>query len=365
MRDLVAALCILAATGALVYARVIFCPALVAGPAPAIRPNNVTCAAAPECPKSAGEAAKPRRRTKAGREILVSTPARTIFEPFDLIVHAHYGGNDYMRDVFLGGQPFEEDIQRMFAAVTKDIRPEPHLFVLDVGANVGFFSGIAMRNGFRTVSYEAMPQNYAALVLMAMLNHFGPLSVAFNRALGESVGPEYCVVHSLDNPTNGVMVPRDKLSEHQRIRETYGDDPDPDDICAAFVSTTTLDQQVLEVASHFPVKNESPSRCVFMKIDCEGFEMAVLRGAREFIARFEPCAIVPEINPIFDKPMGWDSDTIQRFMDSLGYAPAELRKDGTLHSKPFRDPRRYGQDIDVLFVPRVLPYQCRLGLSGQ
>lgn len=303
------------------------------------------------------------KRHGVGKDILVSVPAKTIFQPFDLVVHTHYNGADYMRDVFLKGMPFGVDIQRMFAAVTENIQPEPHLFVLDVGANVGFFSGIAMRNGWKTVSYEAMPQNYAALLLTVMLNGFGPLSIAFNRALGENVGPEYCVVHSHQNPTNGVLVQRDALAKHQRVVETFGENPDPDKICAAFVSTTTLDQQVSEIAAHFPVKNESPIRCVFFKIDCEGFEMPVLRGAREFIVLFKPCAIVPEINPVFDKPMGWDSDTIQNFMKSVGYVAVALQSDGRVVRRPFRDPKRYGQDIDVLFMPVSRPSHCRLELS--
>src|SRR5207244_2913504 len=61
------------------------------------------------------------------------------------------------------------------------------------------------------------------------------------------------------------------------------------------------------------------SRVDLIKIDVEGAEMMVLRGAKQTLQRHRPAIIIELIEELLES-MGTSSDEVSRFLAELGYA---------------------------------------------
>ena len=80
------------------------------------------------------------------------------------------------------------------------------------------------------------------------------------------------------------------------------------------IATTSLDRLVAD---------ERLERVDFIKMDVEGSELNVLRGAREVLRRFRPMIMV-ELEPVPLSRMGTDPQTVIAFLRSEGYELKEL-----------------------------------------
>jgi hypothetical protein len=74
------------------------------------------------------------------------------------------------------------------------------------------------------------------------------------------------------------------------------------------------------------VSSSGISRVDVLKIDVEGAELLVLKGAQETLARFRPYLLV-ELDDDLLKPMQTSSSEVISFLQGLGYA-AGARYDG-------------------------------------
>jgi len=139
--------------------------------------------------------------------------------------------------------------------------------ILDIGANIGLFAfgAFAAFPTSRIHAYEPHPEIFLALERNKELAN-GRI-VASQIALGASC--EYMRFH----PGGPININRSSGSH------LFNDDhwKDPDD--SILVECSTVDNQVNELGLSF---------VNFIKIDVEGFEMDVLNGANDAIARFDP-----------------------------------------------------------------------------
>lgn len=165
----------------------------------------------------------------------------------------------------------EREMQRFFAT---HIRPGDH--VLDVGANIGFFTLVAAAltgpTG-RIASFEPHPDNAEALRRNVIANELDQVEIV-EAAVSDRTGESDLHVNTSDQVASLVVA---------RTNETVS------------VQTVTLDDEIQRLGL----------RPGFVKIDVEGHEDAVVRGMNETLRTFRPIVVceVHTNKPTFDHPV--------------------------------------------------------------
>jgi FkbM family methyltransferase len=142
--------------------------------------------------------------------------------------------------------------------------------VADVGANIGEFAILARRLGAAQVlAFEPSEKTFLALVANTSMD---PSVTCFRTAVGES-----------DEPTD-FYIPMDEAASALASRDVAVTSMDKARTRKITVPMTTLDQ----AADGRPID--------LIKIDVEGFELDVLRGARGMLRARPPKAVMFEFN---------------------------------------------------------------------
>ena len=180
-----------------------------------------------------------------------------------------------------GGTFYEDSLLRYLASQVH----APGVAV-DCGANIGnhtlFFAGVM---GLKTIAVEPVERNFTILRQVLAMNDLADAVDVVTMALDDHEGQ---VTMTLDNPGNFGMF---KVGE--------GDGPK--------VPTTTLNALCRDLDQ--PVK--------LMKIDVEGYQDQVVRGAGEMLARDKPL-IAAELASVAEY------DSFMSILRPHGYVPVEV-----------------------------------------
>jgi FkbM family methyltransferase len=177
----------------------------------------------------------------------------------------------------------------------------PGMTVVDVGANHGMFSlEAAHLVGPAGVvhAFEPTPSTRALLLRNISANELGNVKV-FPFALGEGPGTAHLRVHremtglntlgAHDVTWNGKVLPADEIVE---------------------VPITSLDRHA---------EAEDLDHIDFLKIDVEGFELGVIRGAAKLLRTQRVARIMLEIGDLTFLNAGVDCHEVLTELESLGY----------------------------------------------
>jgi FkbM family methyltransferase len=171
-------------------------------------------------------------------------------------------------------------------------------FVFDIGANIGAWSLLlSQKVGAcgRVVACEPSRRSYDALVRNIAVNHLSNVQT-LEVALSDSPG-SIRLYHDIDATRNSLGPTRNERTEFETVR------------------CITLDAAVRELQI---------SHVDFLKVDVEGAEPLVLRGANQTIEKFKP-AILFEINAPAMKALGFACDTTWAILNEYGYAFYSLK----------------------------------------
>jgi FkbM family methyltransferase len=185
--------------------------------------------------------------------------------------------------------------------------------VVDVGANIGFFTvALARVAGARVYAVEPMPGNVARLRRNVDANGLGGSVTVVAHALGDEPGELWLLPESAASETGNAAPAAPGVAGAVRVEVRRLDD----------------------------VADESGiDRCDLLKIDVEGAELAVLRGGEAFVRRFRP-SIYLELNGFWMERAGWTEEDLAALVKPWGY---ELRP---------RHGRASGVD-DILLAPTL------------
>lgn len=185
---------------------------------------------------------------------------------------------------------FRENYERELFELEKFLGPGK--VFIDVGANLGIYAVLAGKlvgKRGRVIAFEPTAQSFAGLQKNLMLNRFAN-SIAFQVALSERSGKAW-LYYGTDP-----------------VRNSLGKDPAFENGGEA-VRTETLDDML---------QRASVRRVDLIKIDAEGAEELVLRGAKQILTRMRP-VVMYEVNPEASATLGLSVHGATRLLESLGY----------------------------------------------
>ena len=169
---------------------------------------------------------------------------------------------------------------------------EENPVVLDIGANVGFFTLYALSklHGARVFSYEPMPANFRQLKRNLLINA-GRSAVCFQKAAAGRSGD--ITLHCSSG------------CEYTTAASIYGAKRRTETITVAAVSLLDI------------FRENNLERCDLLKMDCEGAEFDILYNCpREIMDRIGN--IVMEVHP---KPGDRENiDSLEEWLNKMGFA---------------------------------------------
>ena len=218
-------------------------------------------------------------------------------------VRLPFGGYFFRRNDSLGiNLPIFETRELAFA----ERLLQPGMTVLDIGAHQGLYTLLASRRvgpSGRVFSFEPSPRERRALRLNLRINFCDNVVVQALALGSEETTADLYVVDKYNTGYNSLRPPNA---------------PEPSSTVA--VRVRTLDNWLAD---------EKIDHVDFIKLDVEGAELSVLKGARELLARTRPVLLV-EIAQIRTAGWGYDAVEIVRFLESMGYVWFEILEGGKL-----------------------------------
>ncbi len=229
-------------------------------------------------------------------------------------------------DIFLVGVKTHPSELRLARFLLNSLQ-EGSIFI-DVGAHCGYYTLLASElvgpNG-KVFAFEAAPFTFA--LLHANTTRRANVT-CHNLAISDAVGKlSFCEFPALYSEYNALDV---SPFEKERWFARY-----PPRIVE--VSARTLDSLFLSV----------PEAPVFLKIDVEGAEERVVRGARQMLVQFSPIVIVEYVS---EHRGNAPHQQAEKFLNELGYSAFRIDDAGQL--QPLRNVSRFlsesGEESDNL-----------------
>ena len=212
------------------------------------------------------------------------------------------------QDIFISGsvhgasKPWDHYIWSLFLRALADT---PRGLVVDVGANLGYFSLMAAALGHDVIAFEPMGRNMAKLQASVAANpHFDARITLYQNAVSsQSSGAVSLQPTHPTNQGNGRMRAADSR------RGVYGVD---------YVDLLRLDD-ILLTADGAVV-----SDVILMKIDVEGMEAGVLDGARRLLCARAVRYIVMEFSDETRQSTRCPAFAMLQRLQELGYAISDV-----------------------------------------
>ena len=198
---------------------------------------------------------------------------------------------------------------------------------VDVGAHIGFIVSLAAKAVGSTghiVAFEPFPDTLAKL--QQAVQDSGRINIEIRpEAISAAAG------------TAEILTPLDHLA-HQTCR-------------ASLVPVSGLGAGIcIPTVSLDEVFGDDERRIRLLKIDVEGHERSVLRGAQQLLSGRRCDAVLMELNPGTLAGAGATVDDLVADMDEFGYEPFRVEEDGVLRSgRPAVPADTFA---DALFLPR-------------
>jgi FkbM family methyltransferase len=210
-----------------------------------------------------------------------------------------------MLDCFRSGRLLEPETSALV-----DILLQPGDTFIDIGGHVGFFSmlaaGLVGPTG-RVYVFEPERTNYAHLLTHITLNNFHHV-FPFPWAVGHSTAVVDFFTN-LDNDGGHALWEPGRHPFNQKSRQQVSK------------------ESVFLISLDDIFGSAQPGFAKLIKIDTEGNEASVLRGARHFLTRAQIPAVIAEINQFGLAQLGSSEQEMRTLMTDLGYTTYALLGD--------------------------------------
>ena len=178
-----------------------------------------------------------------------------------------YWPNDGIGQAISGGAFWDAHFKPVFDRLTRGDR------VVDVGAHFGWFSIYAARKGCRVFAFEACPQVFELLKLNVEQNGFEESVSIFPVALYSRVERLACIPLGPENPANQIIADGRIDEILCRNSGSFALKPAPNGLYSQY---------------GVPLDYFNLTAIKLIKIDTEGSDFAILKGARKTILVSKP-----------------------------------------------------------------------------
>jgi len=230
-------------------------------------------------------------RPQLNKQVLLAYP-RVKELPF---IAVHDPKKDQISKILLDGNMHEEPEHKYFFRVVKKY---PLATFIDVGANLGWYSFTIASQGYYVFSFEPAEFNLEVFrITLRLLPQFESKIKLFENPAAdyESFGEIFC----FENEDN------DKDNNNGNFRGRAKD------TCKGFLKNmTTLDHELYEI-----FKSGIVPKPTLIKIDVEGNEFRVLKGAHKILEEIKPCFIYLEVTKLDGQ-----HDAMITWLKERGYA---------------------------------------------
>jgi FkbM family methyltransferase len=207
-----------------------------------------------------------------------------------------------MLDCFRAGQLYEPE-----TTLPVDLLLQPGDTFIDIGGHVGLYSmlaaGLVGPTG-RVYVFEPERANYAHLLTHIALNHFHHV-FPFPWAVGHSTSVVDFFTN-FDNDGGHALWDPGRHPFNQRSRQQVSK------------------ESVFLISLDDIFGSAQPGFAKLIKIDTEGNEANVLRGARNFLTRAQVPAVIAEVNRFGLEQLGSSEQELRTLMTDLGYTTYAL-----------------------------------------
>ncbi len=206
------------------------------------------------------------------------------------------------------GQSYEPDVANALLRFV-----EPGAVVVDVGANVGYFTLMAARLTGPTghvVSFEPGDNNLHRLEHNIAINKFQQVALIEQPAV-DTPGDVTFYLNADDSGGNALWNPATLEKNVMSVAS-----PKP-----LTMRGTTVDAEIARLGLPTPR---------VIKVDTEGAELTVLKGCRNQLANCGVPFVITEFHPFGLRQMGASPRDLRAFMASFGYSTFFLYYDGAM-----------------------------------
>jgi FkbM family methyltransferase len=181
---------------------------------------------------------------------------------------------------------------------------QPSAIIYDIGAHIGTYSYIGAKTGganTRIVAYEPCALTRFFLTQHLQWNEVAEQVEFRDCACGSQSGRYAFFIHPDEPDGRNSFIPSEGFEEHQ-------------------VEVTTLDQEV----------NKLQLAPDLIKIDVEGFEFEVLKGAQHVLHDYSPNLLL-SLHPELLHKLGSNSESILDWLSVRGYNITKISQDHEIH----------------------------------
>jgi FkbM family methyltransferase len=175
-----------------------------------------------------------------------------------------------------------------------------NFIIIDAGANIGFLTLNLAQHCYDGFVFAFEPDGKTFRTLKANIEQNGFKNIAaYQIALGARSEKMLLSKLEINNPGANRILPKNSIKQYD----------------TEWVDVTTLD----EFTSQLPI-----ARVDLLKIDVEGFEMFVLKGAEKIIQKWKPILFV-ELSEVNLKEHGFSARLLIDYIESLNYEVRDAR----------------------------------------